>query len=108
MNQESDFNGEVYAVKPRAGAVPQKFAAQNCVYNLLVRGITADDSVVEKVEKITCLKRVYSSSEEWQEIEKLACDADLTFIFSNTTEAGIAYEENNFDTFPGKLARLLK
>ena len=108
MNQESDFNGEVYAVKPRAGAVPQKFADQNCVYNLLVRGLTADDSVVEKVEKITCLKRVYSSSEEWQEVEKLACDADLTFIFSNTTEAGIAYEEGNLDTYPGKLARLLK
>ena len=108
MNKESDFNGEVYAVKPRGGAVPQKFADQNCQYNLLVRGIAEDNSVVEKVEKITCLKRVYSSSDEWQEVEKLACDADLRFIFSNTTEAGIAYEEGNFDTFPGKIARLLK
>ena len=108
MNKECGFNGEVYAVKPRAGAVPEKFAAQNCQYNLLMRGIDNNNQVVETVEKITCLKRVYSSSAEWQALEDLACDKDLTFIFSNTTEAGIAYEQGNLDTFPGKLARLLK
>ena len=32
----------------------------------------------------------------------------MQFIFSNTTEAGIEYQEGNWDTFPGKLARLLK
>lgn len=108
MNQESGFNGEVYAVKPRAGAVPEAFAAQNYRYNLLTRGIAADGSVVEKAEVITCLKKVYSSSEEWSRIEQLAADKDLQFIFSNTTEAGIEYQEGNWDTFPGKLARLLK
>lgn len=108
MNKCADFNGEVYAVKPRAGAVPAKFAGQNCQYNLLVRGITESNETVETVEKITVLKQVLSSSEEWDKVEALACDGDLHFIFSNTTEAGIAYEENNFDTFPGKLARLLQ
>ncbi|MBE6367223.1 MAG: tagaturonate reductase [Lentisphaerae bacterium] len=108
MNKESNFNGEVYAVKPRAGAVPQKFIDQNCQYNLLVRGITESNETVETVEKITVLKQVLSSSEQWNEIETIACDEDLRFIFSNTTEAGIAYEANNLDTFPGKLARLLK
>ena len=56
MNQESNFDGEVYAVKPRAGVVPGKFADQNCQYNLLVRGITEDNRTVETVEKITVLK----------------------------------------------------
>ena len=108
MNNESNFNGEVYAVKPRAGAVPGKFAAQNCQYNLLVRGITGNNETVETVEKITVLKQVLSSSEEWALVEEIACDPELRFIFSNTTEAGIAYEAGNPDTFPGKLARLLK
>ena len=108
MNNESNFNGEVYAVKPRAGAVPGKFAAQNCQYNLLVRGITGNNETVETVEKITVLKQVLSSSEEWVLVEEIACDPELRFIFSNTTEAGIAYEAGNPDTFPGKLARLLK
>ena len=108
MNKEKNFNGEVYAVKPRAGAVPGKFASQNCQYNLLVRGITEDNQTVETVEKITVLKQVLSSSEEWTKVEEIACDPDLRFIFSNTTEAGIAYEAGNFDTFPDKLARLLK
>ena len=108
MNKESGFGGEVYAVKPRAGAVPGKFADQLCQYNLLVRGITGDNRTVETVEKITVLKQVLSSSEDWAAIEKLACDPDLHFVFSNTTEAGIAYEKDNFDTFPGKLAKLLK
>lgn len=108
MNKESNFNGEVYAVKPRSGAVPQKFYDQNCQYNLLVRGIAENGETIESVEKITVLKKVFSSSEEWAEVEAVACDEDLHFIFSNTTEAGITYEEGNFDTFPGKLARLLK
>ena len=108
MNREHDFHGEVHAVKPRPGAVNPAFAAQHCRYRLVVRGCGPDGRAVEKVEEITCLKRVYSSSEEWDEIEKLVCDPALRFIFSNTTEAGIVYEENNFDTFPGKLARLLK
>ncbi len=108
MNKESNFNGEVYSVKPRAGAVPARFAEQNCQYNLLVRGITEEDQIVETVEKITVLKQVLSTSEEWSAIEDIVCDPDLQFIFSNTTEAGITYEEGNFDTFPGKLARLLK
>ena len=108
MNKEKNFNGEVYAVKPRAGAVPGKFASQNCQYNLLVRGITEDNQTVETVEKITVLKQVFSSTEEWAKVEEIACDPDLRFIFSNTTEAGIAYEAGNLDTFPGKLARLLK
>ena len=108
MNQTGNFNGEVYAVKPRAGAVPQKFADQKCQYNLLVRGITENNETVENVEKITVLKQVLSSSEEWDEVQAIACDEDLRFIFSNTTEAGITYEENNLDTFPGKLARLLQ
>ena len=108
MNNESNFNGEVYAVKPRAGAVPQKFADQNYQYNLLVRGIAEDGKTVENVEKITVLKQVLSCSDNWDEVEAVACDEDLRFIFSNTTEAGIAYEAGNPDTFPGKLARLLK
>ena len=108
MNETSDFNGEVYAVKPRAGAVSAKFAEQDCRYSLLVRGIAENNEPVETVEKITVLKKVFSCSEEWAEIEKIACDEELRFVFSNTTEAGIVYEEHNFDTFPGKLARLLK
>ena len=108
MNRESDFHGEVYAVKPRPGAVNPAFAARQCRYHLLVRGCGDDGQAAETVEEITCLKRVWSSSGEWDEVEKLACDPSLRFIFSNTTEAGIVFEENNFDTFPGKLARLLK
>ena len=108
MNRESDFHGEVYAVKPRPGAVQEAFAAQDCRYHLLVRGVADDGTLVERLEEITSLKRVYSSSDEWGEIEKLAADPELRFVFSNTTEAGIAYDENNPDTFPGKLARLLR
>lgn len=108
MNRENGFRGEVYAVKPRPGAVNPAFAAQDCRYHLVVRGCDEQGRVVEQVEEITCLKHVYSSSDEWSDVEKLACDPELRFVFSNTTEAGIVYEENNFDTFPGKLARLLK
>lgn len=108
MNSESNFNGAVYIIKPRAGKVSEAFARQNCQYNLLTRGIERSGKTVEKTEKIHCIKAVYSSSEEWDKVEALAADADLKFIFSNTTEAGIEYVENNFETFPGKLARLLK
>ena len=108
MNRESDFHAEVYAVKPRKGAVPQAYARQNCRYHLLLRGVDQNGETIENLEDITCLKALYSSSAQWDKVEELARDPRLKIIVSNTTEAGIVYEKNNPDTFPGKLAKLLQ
>ena len=105
MNRRG-FGGEVYAVKPRPGRPDPAFAAQGGRYHVLTRGIAAGRAV-DEISEITCLKRVFSSSEEWQEIEKLAVDPALGAVFSNTTEAGIRFAPGDETSFPFQLARLL-
>ncbi|MBO7741944.1 MAG: hypothetical protein J6S21_05260, partial [Victivallales bacterium] len=105
MNRDG-FGASVYAVKPRPGEPNPAFEAQQCRYSILVRGI-ADGNTVERLEEITCLKKVFSSDREWPEIEDLILDPKCRWIVSNTTEAGIEYVPGNCDTFPGKVARLL-
>ncbi len=106
MNREADWGGVVFAVKPRPGECNPAFDAQDCRYHVLARGMV-EGRLVEQLEKITCLERVYSSSGEWAELERLICDPELGLVISNTTEAGIEYRAGNHQTFPGKLARLL-
>ena len=105
MNRRG-FGGEVYIVKPIPGPVNPAFEEQNCRYHVLARGISNGETV-ERLDEITCVKKVYASSLEWPLIEDVILDPECRWIFSNTTEAGIEYVPGNCDTFPGKLARLL-
>ena len=108
MNRESSFGAEVYAVKPRPGKIKEDFLRRECRYHLLIRGVDHDGKTVEKLEAVQCLKALYSSSEQWDRIEQLAVDPALQILVSNTTEAGIVYAENDWSTFPGKVAKLLQ
>jgi len=101
------FDGAVYAVKPRAGSPDPAFAARQGRYHLAVRGIADGRPVCGAGTEITCLKRVFSSSEEWSAVEDLARDPDLAAVFSNTTEAGIRFVPGDTTLLPWRLARLL-
>lgn len=66
-----------------------------------LRGIE-NGVTVERTEEVTCVERVETAAA----IEACACERDLRFVVSNTTEAGIEYVKGA-DTFPAKVARLV-
>lgn len=79
---------------------------QNCTYDIIIRG-NSENGVIDQRKTINCVSRCIDSVSQYDEIEKLFCSDDLTLVISNTTEAGIVFDENNDNTFPGKITKLL-
>ncbi len=111
LNQEG---GEysVTIVKPIPMGDLSDFDKQNNVYHTVLRG-SKDGKSVEDVYKIEVLDKVISPFEDPDPYYALARDPELKIIVSNTTEAGICFNENDsmdgFDniTYPAKLTKFL-
>ena len=109
LNEKTDFCGSVVVVQPIKDGMCDMLSAQNCVYTHLIRG-------VEGVEKsvIDVISRCVKPDDNYDEYLELAENPDFRFIISNTTEAGITYNEEDkmenapYVTFPAKLTLLLK
>lgn len=105
--EDSKENIKVAICQPRTNTkVINALNKQNCVYDIVLRGNTKN-GVVDQRKTINCVSRCIDSVSQYDEIKKLFCSNDLSLVISNTTEAGIAFDENNADTFPGKLTKLL-
>ena len=113
-NEKAGFNGKAVLVQPIASGLSDMINNQEGLYTLYLRGS-------EKGSKVD-LKRVISSCsrainpyapEGWAKVLELAKSPDLEYVVSNTTEAGIVYDEaSKFDevppsSFPAKLTRVL-
>ncbi len=111
LNKEGG-NYEVDIVKPIPFGNFDKFKKQNNVYHVVLRGM-ANGREVEDVHEITCVKKAISPFDEYEEYTSLAKDEELKVIVSNTTEAGICFNENDdvngFEkiTYPAKLTKFL-
>ncbi|MGN0447272.1 MAG: tagaturonate reductase [Acutalibacteraceae bacterium] len=112
LNEKKLFDGKVVIVKPTNRGSIDAFNEQNCVYNLYLRGIEKGTEICEKRE-IHSVKRVIDPYGDYESYLSLAHNPDIRFIVSNTTEAGIIFDEScSFDdkpalSFPGKLTQLL-
>lgn len=113
LNRKSDFQGSIISMQatPRGKTVP-KLQRQNGLFTLLLRGIQNGVMVNERhiVDSINQTINPYSN---WSAALKAAELEDLEILFSNTTEAGIKYEEEAFSkeacpiSFPAKVVSLL-
>lgn len=103
---------KVNIVKPITFGSLENFVKQDNKYHIVLRGMK-DDKAVEDVYKVDVLDNVVSPFEELEKYYSLAKDPELKLIVSNTTEAGICYNENDdvngFEniTFPAKLTKFL-
>lgn len=111
-NQKGAYHGNIVAVKPRPGEEAAAFSRQKGLYTVCFRG-RFQGRVVEENQVVDCLQQVLPLH-RWQEICRIACLESLEVVVSNTTEAGIQFqneplpqEDTPAATFPGKLTRLL-
>ena len=109
LNDNGSFDGNVVVVQPIQQGMCDMLEKQNCIYTHVIRG-------VEGVEKsvIDVISRTVKPYDDFDAYLKLAENPDMRFIVSNTTEAGIVFEEGDKmtdvppKTFPAKLTLLLK
>ncbi len=112
MNKETDFNGSVVVVQPIEFGLVERLNEQDGLYTLYLQGIK-DGKAVKEHSLINSISRGIDPYKDFDEYLKAAENAEIRFIISNTTEAGIAFDGNDRFTdspqksFPGKLTKFL-
>lgn len=112
MNKNGLYDGKAVVIQPREGGKCALLNEQNCKYNLYLRGIENSETKQEH-HFIESISRGIDPYKNFDEYMSLADNPDLKFVVSNTTEAGIAFDEScDFNDkpckgFPAKLTQLL-
>lgn len=112
LNDKGLFEGSVVVVQPIKTGMCDILKEQNCEYNLFLRGV-GNGKVVDEHTHIDIISRCINPYEDYESYLNLAKNPDFRFIVSNTTEAGIVYEDDNkltdspANSFPAKLTALL-
>lgn len=112
MNEKADFNTKVVICQPLPNGLSEIINRQDGLYTLQLKGIR-DNAAVSENRIISCISRCINPYSDFDALLDCAKNPDLRFIISNTTEAGIVYDDSCcFDdrpqtSFPGKLTRFL-
>ncbi|MGN1444290.1 MAG: tagaturonate reductase [Acutalibacteraceae bacterium] len=112
LNKQGLYDGKIVIVSPTDSETVEKINAQNGTYHLILRGIDNGKEVCERTE-INAVSRAVNPYRDFASFLSLAENPDLRFIISNTTEAGISFDETCQATdkpaasFPGKLTQFL-
>ncbi|SHM46538.1 tagaturonate reductase [Chryseobacterium carnipullorum] len=112
LNKKAGFNAGIVNVQPTQGGSVHKLEEQDNLYTLFSRGIKKGE-IIDTKQVISAIQKSVNPYTHYDEFLALAKEEELEFIFSNTTETGIAYDEseNNYagphKNFPAKVAVLL-
>jgi tagaturonate reductase len=112
MNDKADFNSSVVVVQPLPNGMIDMLNEQDGLYHVNLQGL--DKGVtVNSIELIDVINRSLNPYTDFDAYLKLAEQPEMRFVFSNTTEAGIAFvdccrlDDAPASSYPGKLTQLL-
>jgi tagaturonate reductase len=111
-NEKGLFDAGIQIVKPIKSGSLNDFWEQDCVYTVLLRGIKGGETYTQR-RVITSVSGAVCAYSQYETYAAFAKESELRFIISNTTEAGIVYNENDElafnppDSFPAKLTKFL-
>lgn len=113
-NEDGVMNHGIVAVQPIPGGefVANLFNEQDSMYHVYLEGIK-DKKPVKEVTLVKSINKVLNTYSQYAEYERIFLSEELEMIVSNTTEAGIRYEEGDDLTatppksFPAKMTALL-
>lgn len=114
INAQGLFDGGITLVQPIPGGdfLRNILNEQEGLYTLIARGRENGEKVVSK-RLITCVNRCINPYVDFNTYNECAKNPELRFVVSNTTEAGITWNEENMvtdkpqDSFPAKVANFL-
>ena len=111
MNQQGIFNGSACMVKLTPRGNLDTYQQQDGVFQHIVRGVRAGQ-VVNETQTITAIQSWIHPYQEWDEFLSTAQSPAVEVVVSNSTEAGIRYEQMDAlnacpDSFPAKLCAWL-
>lgn len=113
LNEKTDLDAGITIVRPINTDFPPLLNIQDGLYTTIIRGLDEHGEKVKESRIIRSVNNEINVYQNYDEYLQLAHNLDIKIIFSNTTEAGISYNENDqFDdrpavSYPAKLTRLL-
>ena len=113
LNEHTSLNAGITIVRPINTSFPPSLDAQDGLYTTIIRGINEDGKAVRESRVIRSVNRELNVYLDYQQVLDIARSADLKMVFSNTTEAGIAYVESDQisdappSSYPAKLTQFL-
>lgn len=113
LNEKNDLDAGIVVARPINTDQPPSLNIQDGLYTTLLRGYDEHGELRNEKRIISAVTREISIYKEYDKFLELAHNPQLRFVFSNTTEAGIAYSANDrLDdtppaTYPAKLTRFL-
>ncbi|MGM3190913.1 tagaturonate reductase [Dickeya dadantii subsp. dieffenbachiae] len=113
LNEHTDLDAGIVVVRPIDTDFPPALDTQDGLYTTIIRGLNEQGEAVREPRLIRSVNREINVYRQFDDYLALAHDANIRFVFSNTTEAGISYHADDrlTDTppasFPAKLTRLL-
>lgn len=112
MNKQAGFDAGVVVVQPIESGLTDLLDSQDGLYHLYLQGVK-NGRPVKEVALIDCIVKALNPYTQFDEYFRVIENPELRFIVSNTTEAGIVFDENDTldmqpqRSFPGKVAALL-
>jgi tagaturonate reductase len=112
LNDNTDFNGSVTIIQPISRGLVELLNKQDGLYHVQLQGVK-NGKPYSNIELVQSVEGGLNPYKHYQEFLRLGENPDVEFIVSNTTEAGIAFDENDTDyktipnSFPAKLTALL-
>lgn len=113
-NEKNVMNHGIAIVQPIAAgeAIRKIFEQQDCLYHVYLEGIK-DKQPVKDISLVKSVTRIINPYSGYKKYEELFLSEALEIIVSNTTEAGIRYEEGDDlnaeppASYPAKMTALL-
>lgn len=112
LNDKGAINSDVVVVQPMPVGRVENLREQNGLYTVCLEGKT-DGEIVKTRQIIDVLGDFINPFTQYEAFLEYGESEDLQVVISNTTEAGIALDENDTDqtkcpvSFPGKLLALM-
>jgi tagaturonate reductase len=112
LNEKTSFDGDIQMVQVHSRKPAQGINDQEGLYHVLTRGVSKGKTI-EEDRLIKSVRGALNPYLNYDSFLELANTPDLRFVISNTTEAGIYFDEDDKDwsatpdSFPGKLTALL-
>jgi tagaturonate reductase len=117
MNDSGSYHGHVVVVQPLEQGRVADLAKQDGLYTLILQGLNEKGEAVRTHQIIDVLDDFVNPYLDYQKFLHYGESKDLEVVISNTTEAGIAFEEKDVAvdmdkvlplSYPGKLFALLR
>lgn len=111
LNEEAAFSGSVVTVAPLRRDSPPTADDQDGLFHVVLRGIS-EGKPVDSVRLISCMTLHVNPYLQFDDYLDVGVIPSLSMVISNTTEAGISFNERDrlnapADSFPGKVTQLL-